>query len=112
MQGLGVELIAVDSPDAFLDDTPTAVLIRQVLGAVAQFEKANLVAKLAAARKRTGRHGGQKSTLKLNPRAVEVARTIRGQPLRTIAERPAEQGLVSRNGTPFQPGIVARMLEA
>ena len=47
---------------------------------MAQFEKANLVAKLAAARKRTGRHGGQKSTLKLNPRAVEVARTMRGQP--------------------------------
>ena len=40
----------VDSPDAFLDDTPMAVLIRQVLGAVAQFEKASPVAKLAAAR--------------------------------------------------------------
>jgi hypothetical protein len=32
--------------------TPTAVLVRQVLGAVAQFEKAIAVAKLAAARKR------------------------------------------------------------
>jgi DNA invertase Pin-like site-specific DNA recombinase len=52
LQRLSVELIAVDSPDAFLDDTPTAVLIRPVLGAVAQFEKANFVAKLAAARKR------------------------------------------------------------
>ena len=30
----------------------TAVLVRQVLGAIAQFEKANSVAKLAAARKR------------------------------------------------------------
>ena len=30
----GIELIATDKPDAFLDDTPTAVLIRQVLGAV------------------------------------------------------------------------------
>src|SRR5215211_1175179 len=29
----GVELIAADKPDAFLDDTPTANLIRQVLGA-------------------------------------------------------------------------------
>ena len=25
----GIELIATDKPDAFLDDTPTAVLIRQ-----------------------------------------------------------------------------------
>ena len=52
LQGLGVTLIAADSPDAFLDDTPTAVLIRQVLGAVSQFEKAALVAKLKAARDR------------------------------------------------------------
>jgi hypothetical protein len=32
LHGLGVTLIAADSPDAFLDDTPTAVLIRQILG--------------------------------------------------------------------------------
>jgi hypothetical protein len=29
----GIELIAADKPDAVLDDTPTANLIRQVLGA-------------------------------------------------------------------------------
>ena len=40
LQGLGITLIAADSPDSFLNETPTAVLIRQVLGAVAQFEKA------------------------------------------------------------------------
>ena len=46
----GIELIAADKPDAFLDDTPTATLIRQVLGAVSQFEKAMLVSKLGRAR--------------------------------------------------------------
>ena len=30
LQGLGVTLIAADSPDSFLDTTPTAILIRQV----------------------------------------------------------------------------------
>ena len=35
----GIELIATDKPDAFLDDTPTAVLIRQVLGAVSQIRE-------------------------------------------------------------------------
>jgi hypothetical protein len=39
----GYDLIAVDSPGSFLEDTPTAALIRQVLGAVSQFEKASLV---------------------------------------------------------------------
>jgi DNA invertase Pin-like site-specific DNA recombinase len=40
------------APDFFTEDTPIAVLVRQVLGAIAQFEKASIVAKLAAARKR------------------------------------------------------------
>jgi hypothetical protein len=39
--------MAAGSPEAFLDDRPTAVLIRQVLGAVAQFEKAMVVSKLS-----------------------------------------------------------------
>jgi DNA invertase Pin-like site-specific DNA recombinase len=47
LKGRGIELIAADKPDAFLDDTPTATLIRQVLGAVSQFEKAMLVREAA-----------------------------------------------------------------
>ena len=46
LRELGYDLIAADSPNSFLEDTPTANLIRQVLGAVSQFEKASLVAKL------------------------------------------------------------------
>ena len=112
LQEQGIELVAVDSPDAFLDDTPMAVLIRQVLGAVAQFEKASPVAKLAAARKRTGRHGGQKSSAKLNPAAVEAARRLRGKSLRAIAAELAAQGFVSQTGKPFVPTVVARKLGA
>ena len=59
----GIELIAADKPDAFLDDTPTAILIRQVLGAVSQFEKAMVVTKLKGAREadrpRPGCQGGR-----------------------------------------------------
>src|SRR5260221_7653465 len=40
----GINLIAADKPDQFVDDTPTAVLVRQILGAVAQFDKAMTVA--------------------------------------------------------------------
>jgi DNA invertase Pin-like site-specific DNA recombinase len=67
----GIELIAADSPTSFLDDTPTAKLIRQVLGAVAEFDKAMTVAKLRAARDRkrasTGRCEGRKTHAELNP---------------------------------------------
>ena len=45
-------LIPASAPDHFTEDTPTAVLVRQVLGAIAQFDKASTVAKLKAARDR------------------------------------------------------------
>jgi DNA invertase Pin-like site-specific DNA recombinase len=49
---MGVSLVAVDSPQAFVDDRPTAKLIRQILGAVAEFDKAMTVGKLRGARDR------------------------------------------------------------
>jgi DNA invertase Pin-like site-specific DNA recombinase len=45
LRARGIDLIAADGPSSF-DDTPTARLIRQVLGAVSEFQKAMLVAKL------------------------------------------------------------------
>jgi DNA invertase Pin-like site-specific DNA recombinase len=49
LKGKGIEIIAADSPGAFMDDTPTATFVRQVLGAVAQLDKAMTVAKLRGA---------------------------------------------------------------
>jgi hypothetical protein len=60
LQADGITLIAADSPDQFVDDTPTAVLIRQILGAVAQFDKAMTVAKRRGARERKRRKTGAK----------------------------------------------------
>jgi DNA invertase Pin-like site-specific DNA recombinase len=45
-----IELIPVDAPTHFTDPTPTAEIVQQILGAVSQFEKASLVAKLRHAR--------------------------------------------------------------
>jgi DNA invertase Pin-like site-specific DNA recombinase len=41
----GIDLIAADNPGSFIDDTPTAKLVRQVLGAISEFDKAITVAK-------------------------------------------------------------------
>ncbi len=66
LRELGVKVIAADSGTELTagDDDPTRTLIRQVLGAVAQFEKAVIVSKLKAARVRkrraTGRCEGRK----------------------------------------------------
>jgi DNA invertase Pin-like site-specific DNA recombinase len=35
MKKAGIELIPVDAPDFFTDPTPTAEMVRQILGAVA-----------------------------------------------------------------------------
>ena len=52
LKSLGVSLIPATAPNFFTEDTPTAVLVRQVVGAIAQFEKTSMVAKLKAARDR------------------------------------------------------------
>jgi len=58
LRGLGVTLVAADSPSSFLDDGPTSNLIRQILGAVSEFDKAMTVAKLkGCARPRTAGSG-------------------------------------------------------
>lgn len=116
LQNIGVELIAVDSPSAFVEDTPTAVLIRQILGAVAQFDKALTVAKLRAARDRMKAAGakceGQRSWAEMNPEAVRVARELRpGRSLNQVRHELQKRGFVSRTGRPFTRTVVSRMVD-
>jgi hypothetical protein len=44
LKALGISIIPASVPDFFTEDTPTAVLVGQVLGAIAQSEKASAVA--------------------------------------------------------------------
>jgi DNA invertase Pin-like site-specific DNA recombinase len=119
----GIELIAADKPDAFLDDTPTAKLIRQVLGAVSEFEKAMVVSKLKGARDRKRATGvkveGRKNYTEINPEMVALARKLRRykvkgrkRTLREIAGELAEAGFVTGTGKPFAPAAIAKMIEA
>jgi hypothetical protein len=76
------ELLAASAPTHFTEDTPTAVLVRQVLGAIAEFDKTTLVAKLAASRTRkriaTGRKvEGRKSHAEERPEVVALAKALR-----------------------------------
>lgn len=118
----GITLIAADSPETFVEDTPTSVLIRQILGAVSQFEKASLVAKLKGARDRkkaeTGKCGGRKSYAERDGEMVAIARQLRRsrvggrqRSLREVSAELAAQGYVAASGNPFGVGAIARMLE-
>ena len=123
LRDAGISLIAADSPDTFIDDTPTAVLIRQILGAVSQFEKAMLVAKLKGARDRkkrqTGKCGGRKSYAELSGEMVALAKKLHRYPvngnrrsLRDVANELALQGFKAASGNPFGAAAVKRMVEA
>ena len=121
LKGLGLSLIPASAPDFFTEDTPTAVLVRQVLGAIAEFDKASTVAKLAAARKRKrereGRCEGRMPLHETAPDAAALARKLRrrrpkgGQlSLREISKALAERGLLNERGKPYAAKSVASML--
>ena len=52
LKGLGFTLISSESPESFVDDSPTSVLIRRVLGCMSDFEKNSVVEKLRGSRMR------------------------------------------------------------
>jgi len=126
LKGQGFSLIAADDPDAFTADTPTARMVRQILGAVSEFEKANLVAKLKGARDRASaanggkRIEGRKGYGETKPELVkETKRLARKNPktgkirsLREIAVELAKLGYVTAAGQEFSASQVQRLIEA
>jgi hypothetical protein len=97
-------------------------------GAIAQFEKAGLVANLAAARKRkrvaNGKFEGRKSLYdkslyETNPGAVALAKALsRKRPkggemsLRAVSAEMAAQGFLNERGARFNYKSIASMLAA
>ena len=122
LRDLGVTLIAADSPSSFLDDGPTSKLIRQILGAVSEFDKAMTVAKLKGARDRVrrqrGKCEGRKSYAEREGGAelIAAARELHTNPngrapsLRKIAAALASRGFVTPAGRHYSASAVASML--
>jgi DNA invertase Pin-like site-specific DNA recombinase len=120
----GIDLIAADSPQSFIDDTPTAKLVRQVLGAIAEFDKAMTVAKLRGARERkrkeVGKCEGRKSHAELNPTLVREAKRLRRRSpktgeqrsLREISAALAQMGYLNSRGRPFSASSTKGMVES
>ena len=112
-----IELVPVDAPTYFTEDSPTAILIRTVLGAVSAFEKDSLVSRLRKARERIrrekGRCEGNPQWKPVPQAASKAAREAqkRGLSLRRIAAELASRGFLSPSGKPYGPQSVKRMLE-
>lgn len=122
---LGVRVIAADSGTDLTagDADPTKILVRQLLGAIAEFEKSILVSKLRAARVRkrrqTGRCEGRKPFgARLGEEVVlarmrQLHRKPRGRDrlsFGAIATQLNAERLPTRTGTPWRAGTVRRIL--
>ena len=119
LKKFGVELVPVNCPDHFREDTPTAIMVRQILGAVSQFEKAQLVQKLRKARERKREETGRCEGRPPVPEEVvrEAKRLARRSPktgkrrsYRAIAAALAERGHLSPSGKSYGAESVKRIL--
>lgn len=113
----GFELISVTEPDLLQHD-PTRVLMRQIFGAIAQYEKAMIVAKLRGARERMkakeGRCEGRKpyGTFEGEPEIIERMTALRSSGLSyaAIALKLNDDGVKPRAGDTWYDKTVNRIL--
>ena len=113
----GFELVSVAEPDLMAND-PTRILVRQMMGAVAQYEKSQIVLKLRGARVRKrakeGRCEGRKPYGYFDGEAATLERlkALRAEGLGfdRIAARLNEEGVATRTGRPWHGVVVNRIL--
>lgn len=111
------ELISVTEPDLLQHD-PTRVLMRQIFGAIAQYEKAMIVAKLRGARERVkvkeGRCEGRKPYGTFEGEAEIVTRIMvlraTGLPYESIAATLNREGVKARYEGQWQARVINRIV--
>jgi DNA invertase Pin-like site-specific DNA recombinase len=114
----GFDLLSVAEPDLMAND-PTRILVRQMMGAVAQYEKSQIVAKLRGARQRKrakeGRCEGAKPYGTLPGEAETLDRIQRmrsvGQTFQAIANALNTAGVAPRRSEQWHPFAIARILQ-
>jgi len=122
LTALGCKVVAADSGIDLTADDPAIRLIRQVLGAVAEFDCRETVLKLRAARERLRGHGkkcegrkpfgsrlGEQNTL---VRIMELYRKPRGRKRRSlqqICDLLNAEGVATRTGKPWTKQVISRI---
>jgi DNA invertase Pin-like site-specific DNA recombinase len=113
----GFEIISVAEPDLCSDD-PSRKLMRQMFGAIAEYEKTMIVAKLKAARQRvkakTGKCEGRKFFGETETEQATISRMkeLAKQKLNytQIANALNVEGLKTQTGSKWFPATVSRTL--
>jgi DNA invertase Pin-like site-specific DNA recombinase len=117
-----VNLISALEGADLLDNDPTRNLVRQVLGAIAEYEKSMLVQKLRVARQRKKiKHGkceGRKSYREAAPETVAHIKSLRRKPkgmkrktYKEISELLNAEGIPTLNGQPWNLQTVKNALK-
>jgi DNA invertase Pin-like site-specific DNA recombinase len=114
----GIALVSVAEPDLCSTD-PTRTLLRQIVGAVAQYDKASIVSKLRSARQRQREQHGRCEGAKpygARPGEAEVLERISalhaaGARFLTIAELLNADGIRPRRGARWHPYSIERIVK-
>jgi len=115
-QKRGFSLISAHEGAKILEEDPSRVLIRRILGAVAEHDKKMLVLKMRAARERIRCRGskceGRKGYEELMPDTVELAKELRkrGSSYTEIAIGLNLEGHMTLSGQEFSARVVQDML--
>lgn len=134
LRSLGVTVLTSGGHSLTQTESDEGTLQRHMLGAFAQYEKANLVRRLKGARDRKrlandlakdgrkdakgrGKCAGRNRIAERNMAAVELAKALasvrKDKPsLRAIADELQKAGHVSVKGTPFSPSVIQSMITA
>ena len=115
----GFELVSVAEPDLMATDA-TRVLVRQMMGAVAQYDKTQIVAKLRGARMRKraadgrcegrkpfGHREGEQATIE-RMKALQAS----GLSVRAITARLNAEAVPTRSGGVWRDAVVGRILKS
>jgi DNA invertase Pin-like site-specific DNA recombinase len=117
LQARGVKLLTAGGDELTDTTDPTRTMLRQIMGAFSQFEKARLVAKLKAARERSGNMGGRPGLAETHPDVVAMAKRLahgnrkERLSLREIAAELEKAGHVNSKGQRYSAKVVMTMLE-
>jgi DNA invertase Pin-like site-specific DNA recombinase len=118
----GVRVLTAGGDDLTDSSDPSRVMMRQIAGSFAQYEKTRLVAKLRAARERkrqaVGKCEGRKNWAEINPELVREAKRLRRRSpkghqrsLRDVAAELVKLGFVNQRGAEFSASSIASMIE-
>jgi DNA invertase Pin-like site-specific DNA recombinase len=118
----GVRVLTAAGDDLTDSSDPSRVMMRQIAGSFAQYEKTRLVAKLRAARERKrqaiSKCEGRKNWAEINPELVREAKRLRRRSpkghqrsLRDVAAELAKLGFVNQRGAEFSASSIASIVD-